>query len=538
MTKTILSKMLLLTAMAFVCANTGAQVTVGSNAAPAATLDVVAVKTDGTTAEGIIFPRLTLAQLNAKQSKYTIAQRGTQVYIYDYTGATVPGYSDEVGCIGLYLFDGTKWRGSCGAVPDWIAIAGTVKRFTFYEDLTSATVAPLTFSAAGSGTIEYQWFRITGNNIHVRIAQKIASTTGTGNGAGYNTNSFTPIVKVGDGNTKNANNTGFYRFFCRAYNKVGGIRVDSVESAVAEIAVGCGAKDLNGEWLSFMCFNLGASELTIAAQKGHTFAAPTNEASGLHNYRTGEEEIYGDLYQWGRIRDGHQEYASSFTNGSNLLNAVNNTVTYSTSTPPTYADGALIGTSRYPSQQIPQGDATYFGKFIITTATQNHNWAFGVPTGTIDQMWRAGRYEQNDPCAKIEADGITYQTPFPTATPTSTATNWKIPTQDEWGALYKGGTFSGSPDNALANTWTWHAINGRGYDVMPDGTTVTLHLPASGFRQRSSGRLYYHGSHGYYWSSTFSGVDAYDMHFYSGRVNPANISPRGNGVAVRCIRNS
>jgi hypothetical protein len=194
-------KTILLGFLALWCGLSVLSAQVGINTeTPQATLDVVASKTDGTTAEGIIFPRLTLQQLNAKKAKYTVNQRGAQVYIYDYSGASIAGYSNEVGCIGLYLFDGTKWHGNCGTQSDWISISSNVKRFTFYEDLQSGTVASLTFSASGSGTVVYQWFRITGNNVHIKTAQKITSTTGTGNGTGYNTASFSPIVKIGDGN--------------------------------------------------------------------------------------------------------------------------------------------------------------------------------------------------------------------------------------------------------------------------------------------------------------------------------------------------
>ncbi|MDR1653598.1 MAG: hypothetical protein LBS01_08150, partial [Prevotellaceae bacterium] len=56
-----------------------------NNETPAATLDVAAQKTDGTTAEGFIAPRLTLAQLNAKQAQYGEAQTGASVYITDAT---------------------------------------------------------------------------------------------------------------------------------------------------------------------------------------------------------------------------------------------------------------------------------------------------------------------------------------------------------------------------------------------------------------------------------------------------------------------
>ncbi|MDR2475355.1 MAG: fibrobacter succinogenes major paralogous domain-containing protein [Bacteroidales bacterium] len=517
---------------------------------PKATLDVVAGSTDGSTSEGIIYPRLTLQQLNAKQTQYTADQRGTQVYIYDYSGATVAGYSDEVGCIGLYLFNGTKWRGNCGIQPDWITVSNNVKSFTFYEDLQTGAVAPLTFSASGSGIIEYQWFRIIGSNVHVRLAQRITSGTGTGNGTGYNTATFTPIVKVGDGNTKNANNNGFYRFFCRAYNVVGGIRVDSIESQIAEIAVGCGAKNKDGEWLSFMCFNLGATEMTIAGQKNHTLAASPNAPDGLHSYRTGEEAIYGDLYQWGRIRDGHQVYASSFTNGSNVLNATNNVMAYVAATPPVYESGELIGTSQnYPHVQVKRGDP-YYGKFITTGSAQDYNWANpaigktgnnlpSVSQAVIDMLWRGGRFAPNDPCAKVNADGTTYETFYPPQNGISGSnTGWKTPSQEEWGYLYRGGTVSGSPGNAFANTWTWYGSNGCGFDIKPDGVTTTLHLPATGIRRNSSGTLYRQGDSGYYWSTTNTGNNAHNLSFYSNNISPADANTRSYGFAVRCIRSN
>ncbi|MDR1653496.1 MAG: hypothetical protein LBS01_07625, partial [Prevotellaceae bacterium] len=99
-------------------------------------------------------------------------------------------------------------------------------------------------------------------------------------------------------------------------------------------------------------------------------------------------------------------------------------------------------------------------------------------------------------------------------------------------------TVSGSPGTAMANTWTWYAGNGRGLDIKPDGSTVTLHLPASGIRNYSHGRLYYNGANCYYWSTAFSGVNACFFLCNSVTVNPAYSVSRGYGGALRCIRNS
>ncbi|MDR1652263.1 MAG: fibrobacter succinogenes major paralogous domain-containing protein, partial [Prevotellaceae bacterium] len=366
---------------------------------------------------------------------------------------------------------------------------------------------------------------------HIRVAQKCTAS----DGSGFATNAFTPTSVI-KGTTRNANNTGFYRYFCVGKNATN----DSVVSNIAEVAVGCGAKNLQGEWLSFMCFNLGATELTIAAQKNHTLAAPTNEADGLHTYQAGEEAIYGDLYQWGRIRDGHEQRGAGagFVAGSNA--AGTNQAAYSAATPIVFEDGNIIGTSQtYPWRQVSRADNNYYGKFITTTRAQNYNWAYDLPDVEKDQLWRTGRFAPNDPCAKIKEDGLTYETFYPETNGIASAnTAWRIPAQDEWSNIYKGGTISDSPDNALANTWTWYNSNGRGFDIKPDGVTTTLHLPANGFRNLNGGCLYRQGSNGYYWGSTFSATHTYTFYFSSGNVNPAVIGYRGYGYALRCIRSS
>ena len=84
--------------------NLRAQVTVGQDVAPAATLDVIASKTDGTTAEGLIAPRLTGDQLKAADAKYGTAQNATLVYA---TAAvtTASAKTINVKSPGFYYYD-------------------------------------------------------------------------------------------------------------------------------------------------------------------------------------------------------------------------------------------------------------------------------------------------------------------------------------------------------------------------------------------------------------------------------------------------
>jgi uncharacterized protein (TIGR02145 family) len=371
---------------------------------------------------------------------------------------------------------------------------------------------------------------VTGSNVHVRIGTPIGGD-GTVSGTGATTASFTPagIIK---GTTHNANNTGFYRFYCIASSSLGA----RLESDIVEVAVGCGAKNNAGEWISFMCFNLGATDLTIAAQKNHSMTfSPANDANGRHYYIAGEENLYGDLYQWGRIGDGHEKRGAEqgFVAGQNT--AGTNQAAYGSG--PTYEDGNLIGTSqRYPWRQVARS-TTHYGKFIITTAAQTYNWAFNLPADQITQLWRTGRFAANDPCAKIKEDGLTYETWYPAQDGTSGATTaWRTPAQDEWGSIYKGGTISGSPGIATANTWVWNRNNGRGYEIRPDNVTTTLFLPANG-RDAYNGYLYSQGVGGYYWSINTISTNAYSLTFTSSSVTPATSSSRAHGFALRCIKN-
>lgn len=83
---------------------------VGINTAdPQITLDVRGVPADNTKPDGLVAPRLTRAQLNAKASVYGAAQTGAIVYITNITGATVAS-TVQITTLGYYYFDGTVWK--------------------------------------------------------------------------------------------------------------------------------------------------------------------------------------------------------------------------------------------------------------------------------------------------------------------------------------------------------------------------------------------------------------------------------------------
>jgi len=519
---------------------TNAQVTIGNDTPPVLTLDVVATKTDGTTAEGIVAPRLTLAQLNAAQAQYGAAQIGAFVYITDYSGGTISGYSDQIFCAGYVYFNGNYWVSDCVSNQTYVTITEQPKPFTFYEQGTEPEAA-LVIGAGGSSALSYQWYLVTGSNIHVRIARPCTDADGVGS----TTPNFIPKVanSLNSTDTKTASKNGFYRYYCVVKNQDN----DSILSDIAEVAVGCGAKDLNGEWISFMCFNLGATRHTIEAQQTNSIAfSGANAASGLHVKVANEEALYGDLFQWGRIADGHEK-RNKIQVGSTGGNTTDNAVAWNASSPPTYEDGNILGTiQRYPYQQVARTNATYSGKFIRTIDGNNHNWYVGGAS-VIDQLWQQSAFAPNDPCQKINANGLTYISFYP-ATSSSTSggasgTGWRIPTQSEWANLYRGGTIGGSLAIALANTWEWYQLSSsttegaKGMAFKPDGYTTTLFLPASGSRNTSDGALYYQGSGGYYWSASIAGTFSYNLYFDRGNIITAASNRRGNGFALRCIKN-
>ncbi|PXV62666.1 hypothetical protein CLV62_11855 [Dysgonomonas alginatilytica] len=76
---------------------------------PKVSLDVQAASTDASTAEGLIAPRLTLAQLASKEAKYLSDQTGTIVYVTNVTGTTTAKTKNVIS-VGYYYFDGTLWQ--------------------------------------------------------------------------------------------------------------------------------------------------------------------------------------------------------------------------------------------------------------------------------------------------------------------------------------------------------------------------------------------------------------------------------------------
>ncbi|GAB6007416.1 fibrobacter succinogenes major paralogous domain-containing protein [Dysgonomonas reticulitermitis] len=415
------------------------------------------------------------------------------------------------------------------------SIVSQPEKFSFYETGAEyGTVKQLKFEVSGPGTWTYQWYQITGSNMHVRIGKPVGEpgtiypNTTDAETDGSTGEYFTPNAVLKHFTHTYADNNGFYRFYCIAQND----RNEELISDIAEVAVGCGAKTNTGEWLSFMCFNLGATKLTIADQRDQPFSPN----AFLHTENPDEQDIYGSLFQWGRIADNHELRASASATAPVTLGDIVN--------------GSLCSAyDSRPYQQI-MTSSSWYGRFIYGA----ENWT-PVDQGTADQLWRNGVFLANDPCSHYDSN-LTYHEfwytgadnptlPINPANPITAAcgesnSGWRTPSQEEWGELFRGGTQPGSPATATANTWEWNSANGRGYEIKPDGNITTLFLPASGTRSivaAENGQFYNQGLEGAYWSVRINGTLSYSLNFDKNNVNPATGSYRANAFALRCIKN-
>jgi hypothetical protein len=544
--------------------NLHAQVTVGSNIAPSpATLlelksqqtaaSVTAVTDAGNVTSatgGLLLPRVQLVDsktlepfietsddiwTNGDAPSLKLKLAGLLVYNITDNGSLKPG---------IYIWTGIEWTTfDTTVLPS--SITGQPDPFTFYEKGTE-TPAALEFHADGPGIWTYQWYRMISTNVNFHGGEIIDASNASkdGFGSGYDSPLFTPKVCLGT--TRNANNCGFYRYYCIATSTSG----ITFRSDISEVAVGCGAKNNQGEWITFMCYNLGAQHgITIDEQKKFSIDHSYHATTGVHTYITGEETVYGDLFQWGRIPDGHEKRTSL-----TLSYGYNNSMKTDSIVSGGYCSAS--DTQRRPAYQIKK-TSPWYGKFITGTANWN---PYQDTPATADQLWRAGRFIANDPCAHYKDDGFYVEFWHEDADETQPSsgvcsganTAWKLPSPEEFGAIYKGGTISGNPNAATANTWFWN--NGEitwgypsgynslkkpaGYEIRPNNETTTLFLPASGYRHGGNASLRTQGSGTSYWSSRAMDGNAYTLNFSNNNIDPATLSSeRINGYAIRCVKN-
>jgi hypothetical protein len=100
------------------------QVGVNTNT-PQTTLDITAIALDGSTAEGIMAPRLTGDQIKGKDARYLLAQTGAMLYATEAVIGLPAGKTANITTKGYYFFDGILWQKIAGSSVIFTASLGT-----------------------------------------------------------------------------------------------------------------------------------------------------------------------------------------------------------------------------------------------------------------------------------------------------------------------------------------------------------------------------------------------------------------------------
>ncbi|MDR0547725.1 MAG: fibrobacter succinogenes major paralogous domain-containing protein [Dysgonamonadaceae bacterium] len=263
--------------------------------------------------------------------------------------------------------------------------------------------------------------------------------------------------------------------------------------------------------------------------------------------------VIGDLYQWGRVTDGHEKRNSAIIDISNL-----NTSDYN-------ATGQVI-------------NETYKKDFITNTSSP-----FDWQTTPNDSLWGNGKAigTSTDPVG-VPYDGHYYQsTAWQMPSNNPCPAGFRVPTKDEWERIaaydcepdkeggaktMSTGTVSSYDMTETGLTWvrvksgyasneSWSSDDKTGWAIYKtsdwnvaganykDGSEFLyvsgapeplLFLPAAGCRDYSSGSLYGVGDYGYYCSSSVDNSSGWRLHFYSNGVRSGINISRASGFSVRC----
>ena len=140
-------------------AGANAQVAIGTMDEPKATLDVVA-SSSLTAADGVIPPRVSLAQLFIKNGAYGTAQTGAIVYVNDVDGQPISGKTAAVTTVGYYYFDGANWQAlsggeSGGNRPNLIVTTEQNPSPTAAQLSADVTVILCNFTGTQNGTFTF-----------------------------------------------------------------------------------------------------------------------------------------------------------------------------------------------------------------------------------------------------------------------------------------------------------------------------------------------------------------------------------------------
>ncbi|MDR1631933.1 MAG: fibrobacter succinogenes major paralogous domain-containing protein [Dysgonamonadaceae bacterium] len=471
--------LLLLFLMVLGAVNVNAQVRIGGSTPPHRSAILDLNFDSGTDTLGLLLPRV---KLDSVSSSAPLPSPEKGLVVYNLT--TDNGLNE-----GIYYNDGSGWYPVLSSAPVrslelpiiflrqpgflWLGSEGELTDTLCFE-----------LAAEDKSNFTYRWYKYD--------PETSVSAPLTGEYA-HNDTLFIKPSNWGDyGISKRGK---VYQFYCVvASGSQYGI------SGTGGVVYGTGAWLANGKWINIAPANLGANQTkTVEEQMDYkpVGSPPINDVAY-------DPIVYGDWYQWGREKDGHQ------------VRGVAPDQTYSGHL--TALNGVGLDSLNTDNGQIKSGpdfDAIY-GKFIqrdgapydwrqypetadSSAISPANNWTWGNPVKGITEL---------DPCSELSEDTI-----------------WRVPTQFEWSQIRSN------------NTWVWSEGNTRGYEIKPGGDNkpTSLFLPAAGIRNRSAGKQTSVGFNGSYWSSTVTSTASYALVFDSGSGVVVTSRSRSDGFPIRCV---
>ncbi|MDR1632399.1 MAG: fibrobacter succinogenes major paralogous domain-containing protein, partial [Dysgonamonadaceae bacterium] len=282
-------------------------------------------------------------------------------------------------------------------------------------------------------------------------------------------------------------------------------------------------------WLTFMCYNLGANPDygDPIAQKSYVPSPNTSSST--------DRTVYGDLYQWGRVDDGHQRRDLT---PENVWPSDHSGVTTGFTDDPVPNNAANINTT---TGQVLETDAR-FGKFI-RHRSGNYDWIAG---GTGVAIYN-NRWNTNTEAAPVKA----VSDPCPKG--------WRVPTRTEWASIYGTTTNCFNSEgvdcygSAMVNKWAHNfaappagETGTHGVSLTPSteqggdaySASPTLFLPAGDDRNCDHAVIDNSGMSSIFGSTTIVGgssANVYALLCASTGVRPSSGCARSNGNSVRCV---
>jgi hypothetical protein len=458
MKKTIF--LLLLFLMVLGTVNVDAQVRIGGDTPPDTSVVLDLNPNNVSDASGgLLLPRVRLVDVDSPDP-FRSKKRGLVVY-----NLTTGKDLEE----GIYYNDGLKWHPVLSSAPVgglelpiiflrqpgkvWLGKDGSLIDTTYVELLEKEP------------TMTFQWYKRDPGVSPVPLAGETSDTL-------FISSSKLDLTVPGK----------VSQFFCLVRNGS-----QTAVSSSGYVVFGPGAWLANGKWINIAPANLGATEEDLDEQLAHI-------PSGTY-----DKTVYGDWYQWGRKKDGHENRVADNTEQS-----------YKDSEFGVPVDDLDV------NGQIEYGKTGY-GKFIVRNDGTTFDWRdypVNDPgnkiTSPLDEWTWAN--SDNDPCRLELGDA------------------WHVPSLSEWTQISQN------------NTWGWHTgSNGSisGYEIKPGGAArpTTVFLPLTGYHNRNGTGPSSVSTNGFYWSSTVTSINSssYALNFTSGNIAVANATSRTNGFALRCV---